>query len=115
LGDDGSYNVNADDAAGAIAAALAQDRPTGSVEVTFVTNVPGVKLDGAVVAQLDAPAIDAAIISGAIYGGMIPKVTAALTVLAAGVARARIVDMQGLEELAAGNEAGTVIAMGGVA
>ena len=115
LGDDGSYNVNADDAAGAIAAALAQDRPTGSVEVTFVTNVPGVKLDGAVVAQLDAPAIDAAIISGAIYGGMIPKVKAALAVLAAGVARARIVDVQGLEELAAGNEAGTVIVMGGVA
>ena len=113
LGDDGSYNVNADDAAGAIAAALAQDRSAGAVEVTFVTNVPGVKLDGAVVAQLDAPAIEAAIASGAIYGGMIPKVKAALAVLDAGAAQARIVDMAGLEQLARGDRAGTIIVTGG--
>ncbi len=113
LGDDGSYNVNADDAAGAIAAALAQDNRAGAVEVTFVTNVPGVKIDGAVVAELDAPAIDAAIISGAIYGGMIPKVKAALAVLAAGAAQARIVDMAGLEQLARGERAGTIIVTGG--
>jgi acetylglutamate kinase len=115
LGDDGSYNVNADDAAGAIAAALAHDGRGAAVEVTFVTNVPGVKLDGAVVSQLDAPAIESAILSGAIYGGMIPKVRAALAVLAAGAAQARIVDIQGLEALATGNEAGTVILVGGVA
>jgi len=113
LGDDGSYNVNADDAAGAIAAALAQDRSAGAVEVTFVTNVPGVKLDGAVVAQLDAPAIEAAIASGAIYGGMIPKVKAALAVLDSGAAQARIVDMAGLEQLARGDRAGTIIMTGG--
>ena len=113
LGDDGSYNVNADDAAGAIAAALAQDRSAGAVEVTFVTNVPGVKLDGAVVAQLDAPAIEAAIASGAIYGGMIPKVKAALAVLDSGAAQARIVDMAGLEQLARGDRAGTIIVTGG--
>ncbi|RLT31314.1 MAG: acetylglutamate kinase [Chloroflexi bacterium] len=113
LGDDGSYNVNADDAAGAIAAALAQDRGAGAVEVTFVTNVPGVKLDGVVVAQLDASAIEAAIASGAIYGGMIPKVKAALAVLDAGAAQARIVDMAGLEQLARGDRAGTIIVTGG--
>ncbi|MFM2308388.1 MAG: hypothetical protein RLY87_508 [Chloroflexota bacterium] len=115
LGDDGSYNVNADDAAGAIAAALAQDNPPGAVEVTFVTNVPGVKLDGAVAEHLDAAAIDRAIASGAIYGGMIPKVKAALAVLAAGVSQARIVDIQGLEDLAVGSNAGTLIVMGGAA
>jgi acetylglutamate kinase len=113
LGDDGSYNVNADDAAGAIAAALAQDRIAGAVEVTFVTNVPGVKLDGVVVAQLDASAIETAITSGAIYGGMIPKVKAALAVLDAGAAQARIVDMAGLEQLARGDRAGTIIVTGG--
>jgi acetylglutamate kinase len=113
LGDDGSYNVNADDAAGAIAAALAQDRIAGAVEVTFVTNVPGVKLDGVVVAQLNAPAIETAITSGAIYGGMIPKVKAALAVLDAGAAQARIVDMAGLEQLARGDRAGTIIVTGG--
>ena len=115
LGDDGSYNVNADDAAGAIAAALAQDRIAGAVEVTFVTNVPGVKLDGVVVAQLNAPAIETAITSGAIYGGMIPKVKAALAVLDAGAAQARIVDMAGLEQLARGDRAGTIIVTGGPA
>jgi acetylglutamate kinase len=78
-----------------------------------VTNVPGVKIDGAVVAELDAPAIEAAIISGAIYGGMIPKVKAALAVLAAGAAQARIVDMAGLEQLARGERAGTIIVTGG--
>ena len=115
LGEDGSYNVNADDAAGAIAAALAQDRIAGAVEVTFVTNVPGVKLDGVVVAQLNAPAIETAITSGAIYGGMIPKVKAALAVLDAGAAQARIVDMAGLEQLARGDRAGTIIVTGGPA
>ena len=100
LGADGSYNVNADDAAGAIAAALARDNRDRAVEVTFVTNVPGVKLA-------------AAIASGEIYGGMIPKVRAALAVLATGVMQARIVDMAGLERLARGEDAGTCIVTGG--
>ncbi|MFN5677588.1 MAG: hypothetical protein ACK48C_10615, partial [Roseiflexaceae bacterium] len=113
LGADGSYNVNADDAAGAIAAGLARDGRGVAVEVTFVTNVPGVKLNDQVVAQLDAVQIAAAIQSGQIYGGMIPKVNAALGVLANGAAQARIVDMTGLEVLAQGGTAGTVIVGGG--
>ncbi len=113
LGADGSYNVNADDAAGAIAAGLARDGRGVAVEVTFVTNVPGVKLNDQVVAQLDAVQIAAAIQSGQIYGGMIPKVNAALGVLTNGAAQARIVDMTGLEVLAQGGTAGTVIVGGG--
>jgi acetylglutamate kinase len=62
---------------------------------------------------LTAPAIDAAIASGEIYGGMIPKVRAALAVLATGVMQARIVDMAGLERLARGEDAGTCIVTGG--
>ena len=112
LGPDGSYNVNADEAAGAIAAALAQANPTLPVEVTFVTNVAGVKIGGAWMPELDAARIQAEIASGEIYGGMIPKVTAALAVLAAGAARARIVDMDGLERLAQGAEAGTCVVAG---
>jgi acetylglutamate kinase len=46
---------------------------------------------------------------------MIPKVKAALAVLAAGVSQARIVDIQGLEDLAVGSNAGTLIVMGGAA
>jgi carbamate kinase len=44
---------------------------------------------------------------------MIPKVKAALAVLDAGAAQARIVDMAGLEQLARGDRAGTIIVTGG--
>jgi hypothetical protein len=44
---------------------------------------------------------------------MIPKVKAALAVLDAGAAQARIVDIGGLELLARGDRAGTIIVTGG--
>jgi acetylglutamate kinase len=84
-----AYNVNADMIAQAIAAAL------GAAELVFVSNVPGVILDGAVVAQLSAAEVDAAIASGAISGGMIPKVRAALGALAAGAQSVRICNLAG--------------------
>lgn len=84
-----SYNVNADMVAQAVAAAL------GGAELLFVSNVPGVILDGRVVPQLDGPSVDAAIASGAISGGMIPKVRAALDAVAAGAASARITNLEG--------------------
>lgn len=88
--DDGlSYNVNADMVAQAIAGAL------GDSELLFVSNVPGVMLDGQVAPQLDAAACAAAIASGAISGGMIPKVRAALDALSAGAASARITNLAG--------------------
>jgi acetylglutamate kinase len=90
LGPDGVYNVNADEAAGAIAAAL------GDAEVVFVTNVPGVLVGGVVAERLTKAEIDALIADGTISGGMIPKVGAALTALDAGVAAARITNLAGL-------------------
>ncbi|HEU5086949.1 MAG TPA: acetylglutamate kinase [Roseiflexaceae bacterium] len=90
LGDDGTYNVNADEAAGAIAAAL------GNAEVVFVTNVPGVLANGEVLARLTAAEVEALIADGTISGGMIPKVRSALTALAAGVHSARITNLAGL-------------------
>jgi acetylglutamate kinase len=90
LGPDGAYNVNADEAAGAIAAAL------GDAEVVFVTNVPGVLAGGALAPELSAQQIEALIAEGTISGGMIPKVRAALTALAAGVRAARITNLEGL-------------------
>ena len=98
LGPDGAYNVNADEAAGAVAAAL------GDAEVVFVTNVPGVLVGGALAPQLSQAEIEALIADGTISGGMIPKVRAALTALAAGVRAARITNLAGL-----GSGAGTVI------
>ncbi len=104
LGPEGTYNVNGDEAAGAIAGAL-QD-----AELVFVTNVPGVLVGGdhtetpLFAAQLSAAEIAALIDDGTINGGMIPKVRAALTALGAGVRVARITNLAGLQ-----HGSGTVI------
>src|SRR5262245_55259308 len=90
LGPGGTYNVNADEAAGAIAAALED------AEVVFVTNVPGVLVGEAVAPQLTQARIEDLIADGTISGGMIPKVRAALTALSAGVHAARITNLAGL-------------------
>lgn len=91
LGPDGrSWNVNADDAAAALAAAL------GAARLVLVSNVPGVRLADGVADRLDAADVEAAIDGGAIAGGMVPKVQAALAAVMAGVGEARIVDLAGL-------------------
>ncbi len=91
LGPEGhSYNVNADHAALAVALAL---KASG---LAFVTNVPGVLVDGQVVGRLLPGEAEAWIAQGAITGGMVPKVRAALEVVAAGLGEARIVDLAGL-------------------
>lgn len=82
-------NVNADHAARAVAAALAAD------ELIFVSNVPGVLIDGAVVPRLSAQDSAKHIASGAIAGGMVPKVRSALDALA-DVAAVRITNLAGL-------------------
>jgi acetylglutamate kinase len=90
------YNVNADHVAQAVAVALSHapgERPPA--ELVFVSNVPGVMLGGVVVPQLHAAEIEAAIESGEISGGMIPKVRSALAALAAGVAAVRITNLAG--------------------
>ncbi|RRR66987.1 MAG: acetylglutamate kinase [Candidatus Viridilinea halotolerans] len=84
-----SYNVNADMVAQALAAALP------GAELLFISNVPGVLIDGEVAPDLDVAATDAAIASTAIHGGMVPKVRAALAALEAGAASARITNLAG--------------------
>jgi acetylglutamate kinase len=83
LGDDedgAPVNVNADDAAAAVATALGAD------ELVFLSDVPGV-LDerGAVLAQISASAPPASA-----SGGMLPKLEACTAALLGGVARVRI-------------------------
>ena len=91
LGNDGqTYNVNADEAATAIAAAL------GAETLDFVSNVPGVLADGELVTRLSPDETETLIADGVISGGMIPKVRAALDALARGVPQVRIVDLAGL-------------------
>jgi acetylglutamate kinase len=91
LGNDGqTYNVNADEAATAIAAALEAEA------LDFVSNVPGVLDNGELVPHLSSDEAEALIANGVIAGGMIPKVRAALDALARGVPQVRIVDLAGL-------------------
>jgi len=76
-----ALNVNADDAAAAVAAIA------GARLLVLLTNVPGV-LDAnkKTITELNGPEIDSLISAGTVNGGMIPKVRAALR--AATIARA---------------------------
>jgi len=77
LGYDGqAYNVNADTVAAELAVAL---RATKLVLLTDVDGVRGA--DGELISELDARGVQALIASGAVSGGMIPKVGAALRAL----------------------------------
>ncbi|MDO9369562.1 MAG: acetylglutamate kinase [Sphingopyxis sp.] len=88
LGADGAtYNINADTMAGAIAGAL------GAKRFFLLTDVAGV-LDksGALLTDLDRPAIEALKGDGTITGGMIPKVETCVAAVDAGVEAAVILD-----------------------
>ncbi|HEX2201849.1 MAG TPA: acetylglutamate kinase [Longimicrobium sp.] len=90
-GPDGKpLNVNADDAAAAVAAALEAG------ELLFVSNVPGVLADGSVVGEVGADEVEGMIGDGTASGGMAPKLRAAARAAAA-AGRVRI---GGLEMLA---------------
>jgi acetylglutamate kinase len=89
---DGAYslNVNADLAAGALAAAVGADR------LVFLSNVSAVLRDGVPIAQLSRAEAEHLIAEGVIFGGMIPKVRTALSALDEGVERVLITDLAGL-------------------
>lgn len=90
LGEGTNYNVNADHVAGALAAAL------GASRLVFLSNVPGVLADGALVPRLTATGTEDLIARGVISGGMIPKVRTALAALEAGVRAVVITHLAGL-------------------
>ena len=95
LGPDGqSWNVNADDAAAALASALVADR------LVFVSDVPGV-LDANKerIASLDKAGIEELIATGVANGGMIPKLRGCLETVAAGVAGVAISGWSGAGSL----------------
>ncbi|MCP4416491.1 MAG: acetylglutamate kinase [Chloroflexi bacterium] len=88
LGLDGyTYNVNADDAASAVALALQAQR------LTFVSNVPGVLANGRILPNLTISQTESLIADGIITDGMVPKVRAALDAVAQGVNQAQIVNL----------------------
>lgn len=87
-GDDGqTYNINADTAAGEIAAALQAEK------LILLTDVEGVKdSTGHLISTVTNREAGELIRKGAITGGMIPKVTCCCRGLEQGVAKAHIID-----------------------
>jgi acetylglutamate kinase len=82
-----TYNVNADEAAGAIARALAAEK------LILLTDVEGVKdAGGRLISRLTREEVRKLLAEGAIQGGMIPKVECCLDALAGGVDRTHIID-----------------------
>jgi acetylglutamate kinase len=83
-----SYNVNADEAAGAVARAL------GAYKVLFLTDVVGWLRDkddpGSLVSEAGADDVEAAL--GDVSGGMRPKLQACVNAIHGGVGSAHIVD-----------------------
>ena len=83
-----SYNINADEAAGAVARAL------GAYKIMFLTDVPGWLRDpedpDSVISEIDADEVAAALPT--VAGGMRPKLAACLDAIHGGVSFAHIVD-----------------------
>ncbi len=77
--DGGPCNINADEAALALARAL------GASRLVFLSDVPGVMIDGVVQNRMGSQDVAQAIADGHISGGMIPKVQSALEATAHGV------------------------------
>lgn len=91
IGEDGqSYNVNADHAAGAIAAALQAEK------LIVLTDVPGVLADvhdpSSLISEMTVAEAEALLREGKAESGMAPKLEACITALRAGVSRAHIID-----------------------
>jgi acetylglutamate kinase len=85
-----SFNVNADEAAGAIAAALKAEK------LIFLTDVPGIckKKDDpeSLISTLKVREVPNLLKKGVISGGMIPKIDACLQAVKAGVHKTHIID-----------------------
>lgn len=79
-GEDGRpLNVNADEAAAALAVGLGAER------ILFVSDVPGVLLDGGVVERIAAADADRMLGDGTFEGGIVPKLEAAVIASRGGV------------------------------
>jgi acetylglutamate kinase len=85
-----AFNINADSAAGALAAALKAEK------LVFLTDVAGLRSDpddpGSLLHRVNAEQLDGMVASGAANGGMIPKVEACARAVRHGVRRAHILD-----------------------
>ena len=87
-----ALNVNADDAAAAIAVAIEAE------ELVIVSDVPGVMVDGEPSAMLTIAEAGGLIHDGLASGGMRAKLAAAIAAVDGGVRRVRITDLSGIKD-----------------
>ncbi len=88
-----SYNVNADSAAAALAAAIR------CTDLVFVTDVPGVLVDDEIRPFLSVQKAQTLISNGTIKGGMVAKIESAFEALDRNVSRVHIIQWQGAQTL----------------
>jgi acetylglutamate kinase len=85
-----AYNINADTAAGAIAAALDAEK------LVYLTNIEGLRrnVDDAtsLISTIDVEELAAMLTNGSLEGGMIPKVESCVHAVRNGVSKAHILD-----------------------
>jgi acetylglutamate kinase len=85
-----AYNINADTVAAALAVAL------GAEKAVFLTDVPGLLADvgdpASLVSAVSAAELEAMVDAGALAGGMLPKVAAAVDAVRHGVGSAHLLD-----------------------
>ena len=89
-------NVNGDDAAAALAAAIRAD------ELVLVADVPGVLDGGVLIPVIDRDRAATLIAGGVAVGGMAAKLEAAMQALAGGTGRVRIAGLEGIGDPSAG-------------
>ena len=93
LGIDGKhYNVNADEAAAALAVAVKAEK------LFFVSNVPGIIQDKSVITTINSAEAMDLIDKKVIKSGMVPKILSAIQAVTNGVQQVRIVDPNGLSK-----------------
>ncbi|MFT2110969.1 acetylglutamate kinase [Marinomonas sp. 2405UD68-3] len=82
-----AYNINADLVAGKVAEAVNAEK------LILLTNIAGLQdKQGKVLTGLTTLEVDALIADGTIYGGMLPKISCALSAVNAGVTSSHIID-----------------------
>lgn len=85
-----SYNINADDAACAIASAM------GASKLAFLTDIEGVYRDpldkSSLISEMTIPEAEEFLASGMAGGGMLPKLQNCIEAMKAGVSRVHILD-----------------------
>lgn len=91
-----ALNVNGDDAAAAIAAALE------ATELLLIADVEGVVDQDGVVATLEADRVPSLVAAGTVTAGMIAKLEASIRALVAGVSRVRIGDLTAIADATRG-------------